>query len=69
MTGTKLWIIKLIVGNTILIFNDWQRFQALAEECNLLGMHTDLACLGSENEAFYADNIADIEQFLKHFIV
>ena len=69
LTIAQLGIVELVIGDTILVFHDWQRLQSLRQQCQLLGVHADLSRLGTEHEALYANKVADVEQTLENIII
>ena len=69
LTGAQLGIVELIIGHAILVFHDGQRFEALAEEFQALGMDTHLSGLCLKNEAFDADKVTDVKEFLEDLII
>ena len=69
LTGTLLRIIKLIISDTIFIFHDGKGLQTLAEKCYFLSMYRYFTGLCLEYKTFYADNITNIKQFLKYFVI
>ena len=60
LTGAQLGIVEFIVGHTILIFHDGQRFEAFAQQGQLLGVHAHFACLRAEDKPFHAHEIANV---------
>ncbi len=65
----QLRVVELVVGHAVLIFHDGQRLETLREQCQLLGMHADLASLCAEHGTLYADEVADVEQALEYIVV
>ena len=66
---TQLWIVELVVSHAILVLHDREWLQALREQAQLLGMNRNLACLCTENETLYADEVTDVEKLLEYSII
>ena len=69
LTIALLGIVEAVVRHTVLVLDDRQRADALAEHGQALGMYADLAHLRAENEALNADEIANVQQFLEYGVV
>ena len=65
----QLWVVKLVVSHAVLIFHYRQGFEALREQRQVLRVYADFASLRAEHEAFYADEVAYVKQFLEHLII
>ena len=53
----------------VLGLDDGQRADRLREHRELAAVHRQLARIGMEREAFDADEVADVEQFLEHRVI
>ena len=69
LTGTLLWIVELVISNTILILHDRQWLKALRQKLYALDMNRNLSHLCAEDISLDANNIADVQEFLEHLII
>ena len=69
LTVSQFWVFKCIKHLTILLLHHRQRLQALGQHGERLGMHTDLACLSTEDKTLHANEVTQIQQLLEHHIV
>ena len=53
----------------VLLLDHGQRADRLREHRELAAVHRQLARIGMEREAFDADEVADVEQFLEHRVI
>ena len=69
LTIAQLGVVEAIVGHTILILDDRQGTDALAEHGETLAMYGDFASLGTENVTLDTYEVADVEQTLEDSVV
>ena len=69
LTITQFGVVKLVVGDSILVFHDGQRLQGLRQQYEFLGMNADLARLGAEHITFHANEVANVEQTFEDHVV
>ena len=65
----ELGIIEFVVLHAVLLFDDGQRPQRLAEHRHFLDVYRDFAHLRAEGEALHADEVADVQQAFEHSVV
>ena len=53
----------------VLLLDDRENLEGLAQEGQLLGVYAELACLGDEGEALDADDVTDVEKLLPDGVV
>ena len=69
LTGPLLGVVELIVGHSVLIFDDRQRLKTLGEQLDILDVDGYFAHLSAEHIALHTDNVTDVEEFLEHLVV
>ena len=68
-TVAQLGVVEFVVLHAVLLLDDGQRPQRLAQHRQFLDVHRDFAHLRAEGEAFHADEVADVEQTLEHRVI
>ncbi len=64
-----LGIVEAVVGYAVFVFHDRQYAQRLGQHGQFLGMNRYLAHLGAEHKTLDTDEVADVEQLFKDYIV
>ena len=59
----ELGIVERVISDTVLHLYDGKGAERLGQDGDLFGMHGYLAHLGSENIAFYSDEVTDVKKF------
>ena len=65
----QFWVFKRIEHLTILLLHNGQWLQALRQNRQGLGMHTNLTRLCAKHKALHANKVAQIQQLLEHHVI
>ena len=61
-TVAQFGVVEFVVFHAVLLLDDGQRPQRLAQHRQFLDMHRDFAHLRAEGETFHADEVADVQK-------